>query len=148
MTPLYHPLQAAVTGSGRSLIRHQLKLSNGSYQIDFVQIEQQIVNDRVKLLLLCSPHNPSGRVWTRAELQQLLTICVAHHVLIASDEIWSDWVLQSSPHPHIPIASLTTDGGVSGRAHCITMMAPTKTWNLAGLHCSYVIIQEEELRKR
>jgi cystathionine beta-lyase len=144
MTPLFHPLQAAC--GGRNLVKHELQLGEKNrYQIDFQVLENQIVDSpsRIKILLLCNPHNPSGRVWTKTELLLILNLCEKHDILIISDEIWSDWVLSWCEHPHTPIASLP---GASER--CFTLMAPTKTWNLAGLHSSFVIIQNTNLRER
>lgn len=144
MTPLYQPIQAAVSGCGRRLVCHELQFTPGKYyEIGFNHLEEQIESEDVKLVILCNPHNPSGRVWTKSELQRLLDICTRRDVMIVSDEIWCDWVLSWSPRGHTPIASLANAG-----KRCITLMAPTKTWNLAGAHASYVIIQDEDLLRR
>jgi len=153
MTPLFLPLQNAVSGTGRRLIRHQLQLTesttnnsgrkNMRYEIDFLKLEKQIVSEDIKIVILCNPHNPSGRVWSRAELQSLLFLCATHNVLILSDEIWCDWLLSWSKDVHTPISSLPRANEI-----CITLMGPTKTWNVAGMQCSFVTIQNEHLQRK
>ncbi|HEX2621873.1 MAG TPA: PatB family C-S lyase [Phototrophicaceae bacterium] len=111
------------------------------YTIDFEAFEAAI-NPQTRVFMLCNPHNPVGRAFSRDELTRLAEICLKHGILIASDEIHCDLMLDNTPH--IPIASLSPE--ISART--VTLMAPSKTFNIAGLGCSFAIIQDEELRKK
>jgi cystathionine beta-lyase len=159
MTPLYAPLQDAVRGTGRRLERLSLSPgASGHLELDVPsRLEPLLAAGRIRLLLLCNPHNPTGRVWSRAELGALAAACARHGVLVASDEIWSDWALwrggggggaetgaAHSSRQYVPFAEAAR---AAGCAH-VTMGAPTKTFNLAGLHCSYVVLEDEGLRER
>jgi cystathionine beta-lyase len=163
MTPLFHPLQQAVLGSRRKLIRHQLEIfldddeigvgrGSSRYHFDLDRLQNEIRSNDVKILILCNPHNPSGRVWSPIELASLVEVCVKSNVLIVSDEIWSDWVFDwyststssTRLQKHTPIASVHP----AAQEICITLMAPTKTWNLAGLHCSFLVIQNSALMEQ
>ena len=155
-TPLYAPLQNAVEGCGRRLVRHPLRRdAAGRFELDAAQLDGEL--DGVAVLLLCSPHNPSGRVWRRDELRALAAACARRNVLVVADEIWADWCLPTS----IAAAGGSGGGGTAaaagvfvpfgpiaaaaGCAHVI-MGAPSKTWSLAGLHASYLIIGDGALR--
>jgi cystathionine beta-lyase len=111
------------------------------YEIDFDRFEAAI-DDTTKLFILCNPHNPVGRMWTRAELARMAEICLEHDVLMVSDEIHCDLVLDG--RKHLPLASLAPEVA----ARTITVMAPTKTFNIPGLGCAFAIIQNEEMRER
>ncbi len=139
MTPLYAPLQEAVHRTGRQLVRHELMLDARTGRFE-MGVEERLVRllPGVRLLLLCSPHNPGGVVWTRAELRALAEACARHDVTLVADEIWQDWALFG--HAHVPAA--VAAGGTACRV--VTMGSPTKTWNLAGLHCSYVAFAADE----
>jgi cysteine-S-conjugate beta-lyase len=115
--------------------------SDGTYSIDWDAFERAIT-PQTRMFILCNPHNPVGRVFTRAELEHIAEICLRHDLLICSDEIHSDLVF--SGHRHIPMASLSPE--VAQRT--ITLLAPSKTFNIAGLSCSVAIISDPELRKR
>merc|ERR1711988_822059 len=91
MTPLYGPLQKAVTQEGRRLVRHSLQSKEHVYTINFESFEEDIVRERVRLLILCNPHNPGSRVWSKTELLRVVGICRQHQVLIISDDIHADW---------------------------------------------------------
>src|SRR2546425_894619 len=115
--------------------------ASGRYEIDFDALERAIT-PRTRVLLLCNPHNPVGRAWRREELGRMAELCLARGLAIVADEIHSDLVFP--PHRHVPIASL--DPAIAGRT--ITLMAPSKTWNLAGLKFGLAIIPNAALRER
>ena len=140
--PVYYPFSNLIDGLKRRLINSPLQLKDGRYEIDFADVEEKIVSSGVRLYLLCSPHNPVGRVWTREELKKLGDICLKHDVLIVADEIHCDFVW--SDHPHTVFASL----GEPYRRRCILCTAPSKTFNLAGLNTSNIIIADDDLRRR
>jgi len=114
---------------------------DGFYSIDWDAFESAII-DQTRMFLMCNPHNPVGRVFTREELRRMAEICLRHGVVICSDEIHCDLVF--SGHEHVPVASLSPDIGQQS----ITLMAPSKTFNMAGLACSFAVIQNPELRAR
>ena len=131
--PVYSPFHNIVESNERSLVISPLvKLDDGSYVMDYEDIEAKIKD--VKVFILCNPHNPVGRVWTREELTRLGEICLKHNVLVISDEIHSDIILKN--HKHTPFASISKEF----RENTITCMAPTKTFNLAGLQSSFLVI--------
>ena len=140
-SPVYTPFFDMIEKNGRVVANSPLKLTNGRYEIDFEQFEEEVKNGG-KLFLLCNPHNPGGRVWSREELQKIGEICVKHNCLIVADEIHSDLVYRS--HKHCPIASLSDEIA----AITITCLSPSKTFNLAGLQASAVIIQSQALREQ
>ena len=131
--PVYSPFHSIVESNERSLVISPLvKLDDGSYVMDYEDIEAKIKD--VKVFILCNPHNPVGRVWTREELTRLGEICLKHNVLVISDEIHSDIILKN--HKHTPFASISKEFS----ENTITCMAPTKTFNLAGLQSSFLVI--------
>lgn len=140
-SPVYTPFFNMIKTNGREVVNSELKLVNGRYEIDFEDVEEKLKSG-IKLFLLCSPHNPGGRVWTQEELVQLAELCKKYNCIIASDEIHADLVYE--PIKHIPIASLNEDY----QDFIVTFMAPSKTFNLAGLQASYMIIPNRELRKK
>jgi cystathionine beta-lyase len=140
--PVYNPFTDAVLNNGRKLINSPLVVRGDAYEMDFEDFEKKIVNNEVKLFILCSPHNPVGRVWTREELTTIGDICVKHNVLVVADEIHHDLVFKGKRH--IPFASL----GSKYSNICITCTAPSKTFNLAGLQISNIIIENKEILKR
>lgn len=135
--PVYPPFFSCITGNGRQVVENPLVYENGTYQIDFDDLAKKART--AKMLILCSPHNPVGRVWSRPELEKLLTICRENNVLLISDEIHGDLVY--SGHRHIPAASLAGAG-----QQVITLTAPSKTFNTAGLYTSIAIIPDAKLR--
>lgn len=143
-TPVYYPFHNAVKDQGRRLICSQLVNTNGYYSVDFDRFEREITENDVKLFILCSPHNPAGRVWKESELDRMLGICEKHHVLVVSDEIHQDLVI-APDKKHIPSAIVS--GGKYAR-NLITLNAPSKTFNLAGLLNSHIIIENDTLRAR
>ena len=140
--PVYYPFSEVITDNNRKLVDNPLVLKGDRYEIDFEDFEQKIVSENVKLFILCSPHNPVGRVWEEWELRRIGEICLAHDVLVASDEIHSDFVWEGSKHT--VFASL--DPSFADR--CITCTAPSKTFNLAGLQFSTNFIKNPALRAK
>lgn len=140
--PVYYPFATIVKANDRRLVVSELTLKNGHYEIDFDDFEKRITQNRVKLFLLCSPHNPVGRVWTKEELLEIGRICLKHDVIIVSDEIHSDFVYPG--YRHIPIASLSD----ALAERCITCTSPTKTFNLAGLQAANIVIPNDKLRRK
>lgn len=138
--PVYHPYHHVTHDLERTLVLSPLKLVDGQFAIDFADFEEKIKG--CKVFLLCNPHNPGGRVWTREELERMCEICVKNGVLVISDEIHCDMALKG--YRHIPFASINEDA----KNNCITLMAASKTFNIAGLKSSYHIIQNEEIRNR
>lgn len=139
--PVYFPFFKAVTNHGRELVHNQLVAYRGGYSIDFDHLEEQF-RKGTSLFFFCHPHNPVGRVWTAGELEKLASLCIRYKVPVVSDEIHSDLLLFG--HRHIPLASL----GKEIADLTITCVAPSKTFNLAGLHTSAVIITNPELKAR
>jgi cysteine-S-conjugate beta-lyase len=139
-SPVYPPFFSMVKDNDRELVNAPLKEENGFYSIDFAELEKAL-SSGVKMMLLCHPHNPVGRVWTEEELRRIGNLCVKHDVIIVSDEIHGDLVYK--PNRQIPIASLSTE--ISNRT--ITLIAPSKTFNLAGLQASAAITENSEYRK-
>ncbi|MDF2533825.1 MAG: aminotransferase, partial [Clostridia bacterium] len=119
--PVYNPFTEAVVNNNRKLINSPLVLKGDRYEIDFEDFEKKIIDNEVKLFILCSPHNPVGRVWTREELKTMGDICLKQNVLIIVDEIHHDLVFKGNKH--IPFASL----GAKYSNNCITLTSPSKT---------------------
>ncbi len=142
--PIYPPFLEAPAQNDRHLVEVPLVLeqtqSTPRYVIDFMALEQAIIEHKVRLFLFCNPQNPSGRVWLKMELEQLAAICLRHRVTIVSDEIHSDLVYPG--HHHVPIASLSTE--VANIT--VTLNSPGKTFNLGGLQIGYAIIANPKLK--
>ena len=141
MTPVYYPFLQAVTNNERKLITSDLVNENGNYTIDFDDFEKKIVDNDVKAFILCSPHNPVGRVWRKEELKEMLEICHRHHVYVISDEIHQDFVFGNKKQTPSYLMTEHWD-------EILTITAPSKTFNLAGLIGSYHIIYNSYLRDR
>lgn len=140
--PVYYPFSGVIRDNKRRVVSNDLVLTDEKYQIDFDDFERKIVENKVKLFVLCNPHNPVGRVWTRSELVRLIDICIKHDVIIFSDEIHADFTYEG--YTHIPL--INADERI--KDHCIIATAPTKTFNLAGLQISNIIIPGEEIRRK
>ncbi|MBK7215032.1 MAG: putative C-S lyase [Bacteroidales bacterium] len=140
-TPVYFPFFTAVKDHGRKLVHNPLELKDGRLCMDFEDMEAKAAAG-AKMIIISSPHNPGGSVWTREELQKMADICLKYNVLMISDEIHCDLVYD--PYKHIPLASLSE----SISALTITTLAPSKTFNLSGLSTSSVIISDPVLRKK
>ena len=139
--PVYHPFATAVETTKRKLVVNELVLHEGRYLIDFDDFEKKIVNNNVKMFILCSPHNPVGRVWTMEELMRLGDICLRHGVYVISDEIHADIVYPG--HTHHVFANLNPEL----LDITITSTAPSKTFNVAGLQLSNNFIANPKMRK-
>ncbi|MDR2976606.1 MAG: pyridoxal phosphate-dependent aminotransferase [Streptococcaceae bacterium] len=140
-SPVYYPMHNAAIDTHRKLVRSELKRIDGRYYMDLEDFEAKIVSESVKLFILCSPHNPAGRIWSEEELDQVLSICAKHDVLVVSDEIHQDILLGGRKF----VSSLSVNNGAYHK-NLIVLTAPSKTFNLACLLNSNVIIPDPELR--
>lgn len=140
--PVYYPFANVVISNERELVISNLSFNNGRYEFDFDDIKAKIKEHNVKMFLLCSPHNPIGRVWTKEELLRIGQICLENDVYIVSDEIHSDIILKGNKHT--PIASLSKELAKK----TITCTSPTKTFNLAGLQAANIIISDSDTFKK
>ena len=140
--PVYPPFMSAPILTDRTVSKAELKLQDGSWVPDFAALEQAITA-RTRLLLLCNPHNPVGRAWNREELLQFSEFAQRHDLIIGSDDIHSELILDEGVR-HIPIASLAPE--IADRT--ITLLAPSKTYNIPGLGCSFAVISNPALRTR
>ncbi|MDR0250434.1 MAG: pyridoxal phosphate-dependent aminotransferase [Burkholderiales bacterium] len=137
-TPVYPPFYGIVRDNGRALVTNPLVYQNGKYTIDFEDFERKITARDVKLFLLCSPHNPVGRVWTQSELALMNDICERHGVIVVSDEIHCDFVWPG--HTHTCFGVLNDN--------VVIATAPSKTFNLAGLQASNILVKNATLRDK
>ena len=140
--PVYYPFTEVIIDNNRKLVNNSLVRNGKKYEIDFEDFEKKIKENNVKLFILCSPHNPVGRVWKKWELEKIGDICLKHNVKIVSDEIHSDFVYPENKH--IVFSSLDE----KYQNITITCTAPTKTFNLAGLQISNIFIPNLEIRKK
>ena len=138
--PVYYPFFSAVTYNGCQLVENSLQYKDGHYQIDFEDLGKKLRSPRTKVLILCSPHNPVGRVWAQEELSRLGELCLKHQVMICSDEIHADLIFPGSKH--IPVAMLSDEIA----QNTVTCMAANKTFNIAGLTTGFMIIPNRQLR--
>lgn len=139
-TPVYHAFARVINAAGREVVSCELIQKAGRYEFDFDAYDAQMTGNE-RLLILCSPHNPGGRVWTKSELQAVSAFAKRHELILVSDEIHHDLTMPG--HTHIPMAH--TDG-ITDRL--VTMTATTKTFNIAGSHAGNVIIEDADLRAR
>lgn len=139
-SPVYPPFFYAIRNHGREVVNNQLHLENGRYTMDFVDLEEKFASG-VKMMILCSPHNPVGRVWTQDELKRLGQLCLDYDIKVVSDEIHGDLIYKG--YQHIPFASLSSELADQS----IVCTAPSKTFNLAGLQTSNLIIPNAEYRE-
>jgi cystathionine beta-lyase len=140
MTPVYYPMYYAIERNHRKLVDNPLINAGGRYEINFEDFESKAKDPNTKLLILCSPHNPSGRVWQRRELEKIGRICIDNGVLVVSDEIHNDLIMPG--YHHLMFGSISEEFA----QHSITCTAPSKTFNLAGLQTANIIIPNEEIR--
>lgn len=140
--PVYYPFSMAIENSGRKLVNVSLINRNGHYEMDFEGLEKAAKDPSTKLMILCSPHNPVGRVWTEDELRKLASICNSNGVMILSDEIHFDFVFPG--HKHTVLATLSEEIAQNN----IFCTAPSKTFNLGGVQVSNIIIPNPKLRER
>lgn len=141
--PNYNGFTKAIADAGCRLVGSPLvRDENGVFRMDLEDMEQRIRAEQIKCLIFCSPHNPTGRVWTREEIEQVCALCERLGVFIISDEVWADFVY--APARHI----FTTQVSAYAHEHTITLNGASKTFNLAGLRTSYSIVYNEELRQK
>jgi cystathionine beta-lyase len=140
--PVYYPFYGAIENNESQLVINPLVLENGRYRMNFEDLESKCSDPQVKMAILCSPHNPVGRVWTRDELSKFGRICIDNDVLVVSDEIHGDIILHD--YVFTPFAMI----GETFAQNSVTCIAPSKTFNLAGLQTSCIIIPNHDLRKR
>ena len=141
LTPVYYPFHNVVTNGDRKLVKVELDYDDGYFTMDYEAIEKAIVENQVKMFIQCSPHNPAGRVWTEDELNRVLAVCQKHDVLVISDEIHQDIILGDKPF--VPAAVVS---GGRYRDMVITLNSASKTFNLATLLHSHIIITDDGLR--
>lgn len=141
-SPVYNYFNSSITNNRCEVVRNELKYNGESYEIDFADFEQKAADEKVKVFILCNPHNPIGRVWSISELQRLGEICLKYNVLVVVDEIHRDLIYKGNKH--IPFAAVTEWSLMNS----ITCTAPSKTFNLAGLKISNIIVANEEYRKK
>jgi len=140
--PVYYPFSEAILKNERTLVNNPLRYSLGTYRIDFKDFEEKIIQNNVKLFVLCSPHNPVGRVWTKDELIRMGDICVKHGVFVVSDEIHADFVYNGNKH--FVFVNLNSE-----YADCsITCTSPSKSFNLAGLQVSNIFIANQSIKQK
>ena len=139
--PVYYPFREVIIDNNRNLVNSPLQMVNGHYEIDFDDFERKIKENHVKMFLLCSPHNPGGRVWKEWELRRIGDICVEHDVIVVSDEIHSDFVWEDNKH--LIFSSLSPEYA----QRTITCTSPSKTFNLAGLQISNIFIPNQQMRR-
>lgn len=138
--PVYYPFFNMIKNLSRKVVNSPLELKNGHYEINFQDFEDKIVSEKVKMFILCSPHNPGGRVWKKEELLRISEICLEHNVLVVSDEIHSDITFEG--HTHTVYGTLSP----AAAENSIICTAPSKSFNLAGLQFSNIIIPGAKLR--
>lgn len=138
--PVYYPFRSSVENNGRVIRSNGLVLDGDTYRMDLVQLEEFAAEPRTKMMILCSPHNPIGRVWSREEVEAVCDICARHGVTIVSDEIHADLIMRGT--------KFTSTGPVAQecKAKCVSCYAPSKTFNVAGLQASAIIIPDPEVR--
>ena len=140
--PVYYPFSEVITDNGREVVSNDLVLTeDGTYKIDFADFEQKIIANGIKLFMLCSPHNPVGRVWTKEELEKIGDICVKHGVTVVSDEIHNDFIWEGT---HTVFAGIKKEfADIS-----VTCTSPSKTFNLASMLISNIFIPNQILRRK
>jgi len=139
--PVYHPFRLVPESMGREIVNNPLKLVDGRYEMDFEQLES-VIDEKCKVLILCSPHNPAGIVWDKDTLIQLAEICAKRRILVVSDEIHAEMTYpQFKHHPFSTVSE-------AAAACSITFMAPSKTFNIAGIVASYAVVPNDSLREK
>ena len=141
-TPVYNCFFSSIRNNGCEIVSNPLLYGNDTYQIDFDDLERKVADPKVKLLLLCNPHNPAGRVWTRPELVRIGEICLQNNVRVIADEIHCELVYPG--HTYIPFASISDEF----LANSVTCISPSKAFNLAGLQIANIVSVDEEVRKK
>lgn len=138
--PVYYPFMESIIDNKRKLINSNLVYKNNKYELDFIDLENKIKNENVKLYILCNPHNPVGRVWKKEELIKINDICKKYNVFVLSDEIHADFIYKKY--------IFTSYASVSDLDNAVILTAPSKTFNLAGLHNANIYIKNDLLRRK
>ncbi len=141
-TPVYNCFFSSIRNNGCEIVSSPLRLANGTYTIDFEDLEHKAADPKVKVMLLCNPHNPAGRVWTREELIRIGEICIRHGVVIISDEIHCELVFPG--HHYTPFASISEDF----LRHSVTCISPSKAFNIAGLQIANIVCADADHRAK
>ncbi|MBS6954343.1 MAG: pyridoxal phosphate-dependent aminotransferase [Enterocloster asparagiformis] len=144
-SPMYHPFAHLIEDNGRALSRSSMVLRDGRYDLDLGDLEEKLADSRARLLIFCSPHNPAGRVFTREELEQVIRLCLQHQVLLLCDEIHSDFCF--SGHPFVSAGQVARDMGGEYEQNLIVCTSASKSFNIAGLQNSDILIPSPEHRK-
>ena len=142
MTPVYNNFFNSILNNGRNVLESRLRYENGVYSIDFDDLEEKLADPQTSMLLLCNPHNPIGKIWDRKTLERIGELCIRHHVLVLADEIHCDLTKPGSGY--VPFASISE----ACRDNSITCIAPTKTFNIAGIQTAAVFAADPVLRHR
>ena len=138
--PVFFEFRSVIKRNNRKLVKNPLQVVDGKYQMNFKELEKKAANPKTKIMIICNPHNPVGRVWTREELAQAGEICRRHNVLIISDEIHGDIVYK--PHHYTPFASISDELAQIS----VTCLSPAKTFNIAGVIDAMAVIANKEYR--
>ena len=141
-TPVYNCFFSSIRNNGCGMITNPLIYRNGTYQINFADLEQKAADPSIKVLLLCNPHNPAGRVWTKQELTRIGDICIRNNVWVVADEIHCELVFPG--HTYIPFASISQEFLM----HSVTCTSPSKAFNLAGLQIANIISADTDIRTK
>ena len=142
LAPVYNIFYNSILTNGRKVLASELRYADGSYTIDYADLEEKLSRETTSLFIFCNPHNPIGKVWDRPTLERIAELCIKHDVLVVSDEIHCD--LTHIGHAYIPFASLSKE--IADRT--ISCIAPTKTFNIAGLQTAAIVISNPEIRKQ
>lgn len=141
-TPVYNCFFSSVRNNGCEILSNPLIYAGQTYRMDYEDLERKAADPRAKVLVLCNPHNPAGRVWTHEELVRLGEICIRHNVLVISDEIHCELVYPG--HKHLPFASISEEF----LKHSVTCISPSKAFNIAGLQIANIIVPDDEIRRK
>jgi len=139
-SPVFYDFKIIINSNGRRLVKNPLRIHGGRYQMDFDHLESVAADPKNSLLILCNPHNPIGRVWSKQDLSKLSDICAANNVYVIADEIHGDITYQ---HDYTPLASISNESS----KNCATCISPIKSFNLAGVASSMIVIDDEEKRR-
>lgn len=141
-TPVYNCFFSSIKNQGCQIVENRLVRQDDSYVIDWDDFERKCADEKTTVFLLCNPHNPAGRVWTREELAKMGAICAKHHVFVISDEIHCELVMPG--HKFTPFAAVCE----ANLCNCVTLSSPSKTFNTAGLQIANIICKDDEVRRR
>lgn len=141
-TPVYNCFFSSIRNNGCEIVSNPLVYKENTYVIDYEDLERKVADEKVKILLLCNPHNPAGRVWSKEELTRIGEICIRHGVWVVSDEIHCELVYTG--YTYTPFASISEEF----LHHSVTCISPSKSFNIAGLQIANIVSADEEVRRR